>query len=102
MIERAAPAAHGPQDPQNDEARLRQATRQLEGVFLEYLFRAMRETVPQDGILESGSGEEIFNSMFDQQIADSAAAKQENGLGEALYRQLAARLRQMKPAEGSE
>jgi flagellar protein FlgJ len=81
----------------DDAAKLRKATSQLEGVFLEQLFKAMRETVPQDGALDGGSGESIFASLLDQHVADAAAAKQENGLGAALYRQL---VRQLHGGEG--
>jgi flagellar protein FlgJ len=91
MIEPAAAAA--PRTDSPEDARLRQAARQLEGVFMEYLFKAMRETVPQDGAIEGGSGESIFTGLLDQHVADAAAAKQQNGLGDALYRQLADALR---------
>ena len=76
----------------DEAAKLRKATAQLEGVFLEQLFKAMRETVPHDGALDGGSGESIFASLLDQHIADAGAAKQKNGLGEALYRQLVRQL----------
>jgi flagellar protein FlgJ len=98
---RPATAALAPADGVSDDARLRQTARQLEGVFMEYLFKAMRETVPQDGVIEGGSGESIFTGLFDQHVADAAAARQENGLGDALYRQLAATLRSTPIGTGS-
>ena len=88
-------------DGLSDDARLHQTARQLEGVFMEYLFKAMRETVPQDGVIESGSGESIFTGLLDQHVADAAAARQEDGLGDALYRQLAATLRSTPIGRGT-
>lgn len=75
-----------------DEARLRQAARQMEGVFVQQLLKAMRETVPDEGLARGGMGEEIFTALLDQQVADTAAGRWERGLGMALYRQLRERL----------
>jgi flagellar protein FlgJ len=85
MIEptQAAAAALSP-----DEARLRRACAQMEGVFLSQLMKAMRETIPQDGIVNGGSGEEMFTGMMDETLSDAASARQERGLGAALFRQL--------------
>jgi Rod binding domain-containing protein len=73
-----------------DEAKLRKAAHQLEGVFLSHLFQAMRETVPQ--VSDGGQGQEMFTSMLDDELATRAADQLHRGLGEALYRQLSRRL----------
>ncbi|MBK8250665.1 MAG: rod-binding protein [Gemmatimonadetes bacterium] len=62
-------APTGPVAPSADEQRLAHAVRQLEGVFVEQLFKAMRETVPTDGLTNGGAGEEMFNSLMDQHLA---------------------------------
>lgn len=80
------PAAGSIPDPE----RLRRASRQLEGVFVEQLFKAMRSTVPEGGVADGGAGEEMFTAMMDQHTAEQATAHWERGLGEALYRQLRA------------
>ena len=72
------------------QQKLRTASHQLEGVFLAQLFRAMRETVPQDG--QGGEAQAMFTSMLDDTLAAKAADGLERGLGEALYRQLSRRL----------
>ena len=74
--------------PGGEEARLRRTAQQLEGVFVEQLFKAMRETVPEGGLLDGGTGEEIFTGMLDQKMAAEVPADWESGLGAALYRQL--------------
>jgi flagellar protein FlgJ len=76
----------------DEAARLRKAAAEVEGVFMQQMFKAMRETVPAGGMFDGGSGEEIFTGMLDEHIADVAASRQQNGLGDALYRQLATRL----------
>lgn len=74
---------------QGPEARLRSATRLLEGTFYQEMFKAMRQTVPDGGGPGGGQGEEIFTSLMDQHIADAAASRSRNGIGEALYRRFA-------------
>ena len=78
-----APAGASP-----DEVRLRRATQELEGVFVQELFKAMRETVPEGGVVDGGPGEEMFSSMMDQTISAEAASGWDRGIGAALYRQL--------------
>jgi flagellar protein FlgJ len=84
----AAPDAAG----SADEQRLRKAASQLEGVFVEQLFKAMRETVPQDGLTSGGAGEEIFSGLMDQHLAEAVPGQWQDELGEALYRQLRTQL----------
>lgn len=69
-------AGTGPAPPRDDDARLRQATRQLAGLFAQQLFKAMRATVPQDeGVVNGGSGEEMFTGMLDEHIAGAGPAR---------------------------
>ena len=75
-----------------DEQRLRAVTKQLEGVFVQQLFKAMRETVPQDGFTDGGAGEEIFTGMMDETMATHVPNQWDRGIGESLYRQLRAAL----------
>lgn len=70
------------------DAQLRKAARDLEGVFVLELMKAMRETVPQDGLTNGGMGEEMFSGMMDQHLAPQMGEGWSGGIGEALYRQL--------------
>jgi Rod binding domain-containing protein len=75
----------------SDQAKLRKASHQLEGIFLGQLFQAMRQTVPQaDG--ETSEAQQMFTSMLDDQLAAKAADQLQRGLGEAIYRQLSRQL----------
>ncbi len=70
-------------------AELKKVAGQLEGLFVQQLFKAMRDTVPQeDGIVSGGSGEEIFTSLMDEHLAAETPRHWEGSLGAALYRQL--------------
>lgn len=76
--------------PASDDARLRQSSRDLEGFFVEQLFKAMRETVPEGTLLSGGAGEEMFTGMMDAHLAAQVPGQWSDSLGEALYRQFRA------------
>lgn len=89
------PGAAGAPTPDGIDARLRESARQLQGVFVQQLFQAMRETVPSENALVSGGlGEDIFRGMFDEHLAAAVPASlgDANGLTEAIVRQLRSRL----------
>ena len=65
------PANNGAPERQTPaEARLRKTALQLEGLFVQRLFAAMRATVPQDGAFSAGSAETTFTSMLDEKFAE--------------------------------
>ncbi len=71
--------------------KLRGTASQLQGVFVEQLFKAMRATVPEDGLFSGGQGEETFRGLLDQQVAELVPGRWngQHSLGESLVRQLA-------------
>lgn len=91
MIPRLTPgAALGPTGgPPTADDKLKQSAQALEGLFVQQLFKAMRDTVPQqDGIVSGGAGEDLFTSLMDEHLATETPRHWEGGLAEALYRQL--------------
>ena len=92
-----------------DAAKLRRAARQLTGVFAQQLFKAMRATVPQgEGVVDGGSGEEMFTGMLDEHLAGAdpgrpAGGGGTEGPGAAWTRALAdAVFRHMRPGAAPE
>jgi flagellar protein FlgJ len=84
---RSAAPPDAPGSPAED-AKLQRVARQLEGVFVQQLFKAMRETVPEDGAVDGGAGEQMFTSMMDEHLADQLPGQWHHGIGEGLIRQL--------------
>lgn len=78
--------------PTRDTETLRRASHDLEGVFVNELFKAMRDTVPQDGLLSADPGQDLFAGMLDERLAAVYSQRAHGGIGEALYRQLSRRL----------
>ena len=75
--------------PSADDAKLRKAARQLEGVFTQQLFKAMRETVPEDqGAVGGSSAQDMFTGLLDEHLATDPRVSSTHGVGEAIYRHL--------------
>jgi Rod binding domain-containing protein len=81
----SAPSSAGPENP---HAKLRRLSKELEGVFVQQLFSAMRDATPKNDLMGESEGEKMFTSMLDDAMASQASQRFDRGLGEALYRQL--------------
>ncbi len=73
-----------------EDAKLRNAARQLEGVFTQQLFKAMRATVPegQGEIGDSGGAQDMFTGLLDERLANDPRASSTHGIGDAIYHHL--------------
>ncbi|MDB4878190.1 MAG: Flagellar protein FlgJ [Gemmatimonadetes bacterium] len=88
------------------EAKLKKTALQLEGVFVQRMFAAMRDTVPDGGIAAPSSAESTFTGMLDEKMAEKVPAQWDgqHSLAQALYHQLRQRLgsQATAPTTGSE
>ena len=67
---------------------LKKACGEIEAQFIHHLFKQMRSTVPESGLLTKGSAEKIYTSMADYRLAEELAHKGGIGLSSMLYEQL--------------
>ena len=89
MIDSIGLSATMPTVTESRDTKLRKAAEQLEGVFVQQLYKVMRDTVPQqEGIVSGGAGEEIFTGLLDQHLAAETPKHWNSGLAEAVYRQM--------------
>lgn len=89
MIDSIGLSATPPTGTDSRNTKLLKAAQQLEGVFVQQLYKAMRDTVPQqEGIVSGGAGEDIFTGLLDQHLAAETPKHWQTGLSDALYRQL--------------
>lgn len=72
----------------DEDAALRRVCAELEGVFFEQVLKAMRETIPEGGVIDGGLGEDIFSGMMDAHLATLSAERVDGSIAAALYRQL--------------
>jgi peptidoglycan hydrolase FlgJ len=97
------PVTQSAAPPRGAESKdLKSVAQQLEAVFVEQLFKAMRATVPQqDGIVTASAGEEIFTGLMDQHLAAETPSQWSSGIADALYRQLLPRIAPSEPNSSS-
>jgi flagellar protein FlgJ len=65
---------------------LRETARELEGVFLGLLMKALRSTVGNGGLFKNGSDSQTYREMFDQEIARRMASAGGIGLAHMVLR----------------
>ena len=70
------------------KARLKKATKEFEAYFMLYMLKSMRETIPKSGLLEEGLGDDIYASMFDEELSKKIAGTSPGSLSELLYKSL--------------
>ena len=90
--------------PKDDETRLRKSALQLEGLFVQRLFAAMRETVPEDGIVSQSNAESTFTEMLDEKLSQQVPEQfsGSHSLAQALFDQLRQRLASPAQHTGSD
>lgn len=71
-----------------EKEKLRQAACDLEGLFVEQMFQAMRQATPDNALTSGGSGEKMFREMMDRETAKTISSGPGLGIGAMVYRQL--------------
>lgn len=66
---------------------LTKSCQDFESLFLHSLFKGMRSTGVDGGILEKGRDQEIFEDLLDTEVANAAAAQNTLGIAKSLLRQ---------------
>lgn len=69
---------------------IREAARTFESLFINEIMKNMRKTLPQDGLLNQGFANNVFNSMLDQEYSQIASKSGQLGLADVIARQLGA------------
>lgn len=66
---------------------IKKAAREFEALFINNLFKVMRESVPKGGLLDGGRGEEIYTSMLDEALSAELAKRGGIGLANIVLKQ---------------
>lgn len=75
------------QSREDPKAGLRQAAQQFEAVFMQMVLKAMRDATPQNGPFDTEQTK-VYQSMLDQQLTTTLAARGATGLASMIERQL--------------
>jgi len=71
-----------------DRAALKKACQDFEAIFIQSMFKSMRETIPEGGLFEKDHATEMYQGMIDQEIASQISRRQSLGLADQMYRQM--------------
>jgi len=71
-----------------DKEKLKVACQQFESIFLSYLLKSMRDTVPDGGLFKKGAAYDIVLSMHDQALVEEISLSGGIGLAKQLYEEL--------------
>ena len=72
---------------QPDGRAMKEVCQQFEAFFVQSMFKEMRDTVPQGGLIEQSFSSDLYREMLDKQVAMQSAQRNDFGLAQAMYRQ---------------
>ena len=70
------------------DKKLKQACEGFEEMFMEIMYKQMRDTVPENSLFGSSNADKILESMRDSELMKQASASGGIGLADILYRQM--------------
>jgi flagellar protein FlgJ len=70
----------------NENNKMRNACEEFESVFISYLLKSMRKTIPNNSE-EDGFSRDVYTSMMDEEVAKAVAKGHGIGLADVLFRQ---------------
>ncbi len=71
-----------------DEEKLKKACRDLEAVFVNMMFKQMRNTIQKSELMGGGYAEGMYEDMLYEKYAEEASKNKGIGIGDILYKQL--------------
>jgi flagellar protein FlgJ len=78
------PKIHKGQDPE----KLRKVAQQFEAIFIQQMFKEMRNTIPDDGLIQRGNADEVYTQLQDFEAAKITAEQGGIGLADLMMQQL--------------
>jgi flagellar protein FlgJ len=72
-----------------DSKGMEKACKEFESLFVNYLMKEMRNTIPENELFGGGSAEKMYTTMLDGEVAKHVSIQRGIGLADMLYRQMA-------------
>lgn len=82
------PGAAAAKDPGLQEMRLKKAVADFEAIFIQYLLKCMRETVPRSDLFGGGSSQDICRSLLDEELSRTLAGGRGIGLAKVVLQKM--------------
>ncbi len=67
---------------------LRESTREFEALYVMEMYKAMRKTIPENGLFPQNTSSKMFQEMMDMELARDTAKGDGMGIGLAMYNQM--------------
>lgn len=77
-----------PQAKNKKSEKIQKACQDFESLFIHYMMKEMRQTVPQDQLFGGGQAESLYTNMLDAEVAKKISSQRGVGLAPMLYDQL--------------
>lgn len=87
---------------EKDEKKLKKACSDLEAIFVNMMFKQMRNTVQKSGLFDGGSAEDMFEDMLYEKYAEDVSEGQGTGLGDILFKQLSKSMKKESEDDNAE
>lgn len=71
-----------------DQGGMEKACKDFESLFVTYLMKEMRDTIPENDLFGGGSAEKIYTSMLDGEVAKHVSNQRSIGLSDMLLDQM--------------
>ncbi len=71
-----------------DPEKLKESAQQFEAIFIQQMFKEMRKTIPDDGLIQRGNADDIYSQLQDMEAAKITAQQGGIGLADMMIQQL--------------
>jgi flagellar protein FlgJ len=74
---------------EDEKQKIKKLAQDFEGIFLDLIFKKMRESVPEGGgLAESSNGEKIFRGMLDSEYAKEMSKQEMTGISKMIEKEI--------------
>lgn len=77
----------------NKEAKLRKACKDFEAILMKQMLTTMRKSIPKGGLFQEGYANDMYQSMYDDELAKNMAQGKGTGVADILYNQLSGKIK---------
>lgn len=77
---------------EKDKQKLKEACNEFEALMLSSVFKEMKKTIPEDGLIQRTIADDIFDEMLIDEVSKNAAKQGNVGISKMLYDSLLKRI----------
>jgi flagellar protein FlgJ len=74
--------------PSHSDTEIKQVAKNFESIFMQMMFKEMRNSVQKSNLFGNSQGMEFFESMYDEQLTQKLASAGGLGIGQMVYKKL--------------